>query len=305
MATEHPAGTPEADPNQVLWDLLAGSGEPQTAAQLSGRLKGLPRPLVRQVPAALEGQVAAGRLTRFAPFRGKAPRYWTLDHATYGRSLIEQALANGPRTATDLEKSIAKRLGDLAKARRQALLDQMVAEGRIYRLPSLPGSRSTRYSLSPPDPRDYLRTPVSRLRHQLDRLAEELARFGVTPEETFSAAVELLGVNPSDAAAREAASRAHAWSTAAARADFAAAFDAAFHDVNRRQGSHNFVSLVDLRQVLARFSREQFDRGLRDLRAAGLYGLSAVEGLHGIGTQERDSGIEEAGTLLLYVSKKV
>jgi len=305
MATQHPSAIPEADVEQVLFGLLDGASEPQTASQLSGRLEGPLRPLGRQLPALLEEQARAGRLVRFAPFRGKASRYWTRDHAAYARGLIHGALAEKPRSASDLEKSVAKRLGDLTKAQRQALLDQMVAEGKVYRLPNLPGSRTPRYSLSPPDPRDYLRTPVGRLRKQIERLAEGLARFGVTPEDTFSAAVELLGVKPPDLAARSAAARADAWSAAAARADFAAAFDAAFHELDRQRGSHNFLSLVDLRQALARFSREQFDHGLRDLRAAGLYGLSAAEGIHGIRPEDRDAGIEEAGTLLVYVSKKV
>ena len=181
MATKQPAGTPETDLAQALWDLLSSAGEPQTASQLSGRLKEVPRPLVRQVPAILEGQVAAGRLTRFAPFRGKAPRYWTRDHATYARSLIEQALANGPRTSSDLEKAIAKRLGDFTKPQRQAVLDQMVAEGKVYRLPNLPGSRSTRYSLLAARPAGLPEDPGEPAPAQLDRLAKELARFGVAP----------------------------------------------------------------------------------------------------------------------------
>ena len=190
MATQHPPATLEADVGQVIVGLLEGADEPQTASQLSGRLEGPLRRLGRQLPELLEGQARAGRVVRFAPFRGKAPRYWTRDHAAYARGLIRAALAERPRSGSDLEKAVAKRLGDLTKAQRQAILDQMVAERKVYRLPNLPGSRAPRYSLSPPDPRDYLRTPVGRLRKQIERLAEELARFGVAPEETFSAAVE-------------------------------------------------------------------------------------------------------------------
>jgi hypothetical protein len=305
MATQCTPGTPDSDLKQVVWSLLCGAEEPWTASQLSSRLEGSLKRLSRQLPALLDEQARAGRLVRFAPFRGKAPRYWTRDHASYARGLIQGALSEKPRKSSDLEKAIAKRLGDLTKAQRQAILDQMVAEEKVYRLPNLPGSRTPRYSLAPPDPRDYLRTPMNRLRRQVERLAQTLASFGVTPEQTFSAAVELLGWKAADAAAQSAATRAHAWSAAVARADFAAAFDAAFHDLDRQRGSHNFVSLVELRQALARFPREQFDRGLRDLRSAGLYGLSAAEGIHGIRPEDRDAGIEEAGTLLLYVSKRI
>jgi hypothetical protein len=83
---------------------------------------------------------------------------------------------------------------------------------------------------------------------------------------------------------------------------FEPAFTQAFQRVDRLKGSHNFVSLVDLRRELP-VSREAFDGGLRSLRRAGKYSLSAAEGRHGISPEERDAGIEEEGTLLLYVSQ--
>jgi hypothetical protein len=85
-------------------------------------------------------------------------------------------------------------------------------------------------------------------------------------------------------------------------ADFAAAFDSAFDRLDRQGGGHNFVSLVSLRQALA-VGREQFDQELRALRRAGRYTLSAAEGRHGISPEERDAGIPEEGSLLLFVSR--
>ena len=150
MATQCTPGTPDSDLKQVVWSLLCGAEEPWTASQLSSRLEGSLKRLSRQLPALLDEQARAGRLVRFAPFRGKAPRYWTRDHASYARGLIQGALSEKPRTSSDLEKAIAKRLGDLTKAQRQAILDQMVAEEKVYRLPNLPGSRTPRYSLARP-----------------------------------------------------------------------------------------------------------------------------------------------------------
>ena len=42
---------------------------------------------------------------------------------------------------------------------------------------------------------------MNRLCRQIERMAEELAGFGVTPEKTFSAAAELLGWKAADVAA--------------------------------------------------------------------------------------------------------
>ncbi len=84
--------------------------------------------------------------------------------------------------------------------------------------------------------------------------------------------------------------------------DFASAFDSAFDRLDRQSGGHNFVSLVALRQALP-VGREPFDRELRVLRQAGRYTLSAAEGRHGISPEERDAGITEEGSLLLFVSR--
>jgi hypothetical protein len=88
-------------------------------------------------------------------------------------------------------------------------------------------------------------------------------------------------------------------------AAFAAAFLNAFEQLDRQKGSHNFVKLVDLRGTLAAYTREEFDRGLRDLRLAGRYELAGAESVGGLRPEEQAAGIEEAGSLLLYVSRRL
>ncbi len=84
---------------------------------------------------------------------------------------------------------------------------------------------------------------------------------------------------------------------------FSQAFDEAFARLDRAAGGHNFVSLADLRPALG-VERTIFDAGLRELRRAGQYTLSAAEGRHGLGEAERAAGVTEDGTLLLYVSRR-
>ena len=85
--------------------------------------------------------------------------------------------------------------------------------------------------------------------------------------------------------------------------DFPHAFETAFNQIDRQKGAHNFVSLVDLRQVLP-LPRDVFDAELRKLRIDGRYTLSGAEGRHGITNEDRAAGIVEHGSLLLYVSRK-
>jgi hypothetical protein len=91
---------------------------------------------------------------------------------------------------------------------------------------------------------------------------------------------------------------------AAAPFDFAAAFDAAFARLDHQAGGHNFVSLAGLRPELP-CDRAAFDDGLRRLRVAGRYTLSAAEGRHGLTDAERAAGVTEDGALLLFVSRRM
>jgi hypothetical protein len=88
-----------------------------------------------------------------------------------------------------------------------------------------------------------------------------------------------------------------------APADFEHQFDAAFDRLDRAKGAHNFVSLLDLRRALP-LDRAAFDAGLNRLRFAQRYVVSAAEGRHGLSPEEREAGITEDGTLLLYVSRR-
>jgi hypothetical protein len=85
--------------------------------------------------------------------------------------------------------------------------------------------------------------------------------------------------------------------------DFGRLFDEAFTRLDRGRGGHNLVSLVFLRRELC-LPRETFDAGLRQLRQAAHYGLSAAEGRHGVSDEEREAGVVEDGTLLLFVSRR-
>ncbi|MBX6313606.1 MAG: hypothetical protein IRY99_11920 [Isosphaeraceae bacterium] len=112
-------------------------------------------------------------------------------------------------------------------------------------------------------------------------------------------------------AAREAEAEAtpsangHSGRPAVATRDFARAFREAFEQLDRRNGATNFVKLADLRRVLADFDREQFDAGLDRLRREGAFALDSHEGLYGTLTpEEREAGIREAGSLLVYVSRR-
>ncbi len=85
---------------------------------------------------------------------------------------------------------------------------------------------------------------------------------------------------------------------------FAEAFREAFRKIDRQNGATNFVKLVDLRGAMGWADRNEFDAGLRALRLLGEFSLNSHEGLHGtLTTEEREAGLRESGSLLIYVSR--
>ncbi len=87
--------------------------------------------------------------------------------------------------------------------------------------------------------------------------------------------------------------------------DFAGAFREAFESIDRRNGSTNFVKIAELREALPHYSRDEFDAGLRELRMSGVFSLDSHEGLHGsLSHDEREAGVREAGSVLVYASRR-
>lgn len=87
--------------------------------------------------------------------------------------------------------------------------------------------------------------------------------------------------------------------------DFAPAFRAAFDRLDRQNRSSNFVRLLDLRRALPQFDRARFDAGLRQLRVDQEFTLDSHEGrLRPLTEEEMEGGIREAGSLLVYVSRR-
>ena len=86
--------------------------------------------------------------------------------------------------------------------------------------------------------------------------------------------------------------------------EFARHFEEAFDRLDRTDGRLNFVSLIDLRRELSGFNREQFDEGIKGLRRSRKFSLSAAEGRLGISEDQKNAAILEAGSLLLFVSRR-
>jgi hypothetical protein len=87
--------------------------------------------------------------------------------------------------------------------------------------------------------------------------------------------------------------------------DFARDFEAAFHKIDRKNRSTNFVRAVDMRNAMPHLTPEEFNAGLRQLRLDDHFTMNSHEGRHGpLTPEEKAAGISEAGSLLTYISRR-
>lgn len=82
-------------------------------------------------------------------------------------------------------------------------------------------------------------------------------------------------------------------------------FEAAFDIADRASNSRNFVKLHSLRLELPDWDRRQFDSTLNALRRQKRFTLNSADGNHvALTSDEREAGIHEAGSLLVYCSRR-
>lgn len=175
-----------ADPDlaEMVLKALDRSDGPINATQLSKAFSGPYRTDAKDLEALLEELVARGRVHRFAPYRSKQHRYWTRDLAQYTRATLSERLTRTPMTKAEAIKAVQSSLKDQSAAQLGRTFDELLAEKQLRKLPWLIGSRSTRYGTRPPDPAEYLQDA-------LDKVAEALAKDGITRADVDLALVKL------------------------------------------------------------------------------------------------------------------
>jgi hypothetical protein len=144
----------------------------------------------KQLPDLLKalvdsGQIRAGRV--------RSTVYWTPTVENQARERIVEALAEGALTKKALDSRLRARasLKDWPKVRREQMLDQLIKEKRVHKLPPLTG-RAKLYSASPDDPRVYLPPAMGYLQEVIEKLSAKLEAKGLSSEQVKAALRELL-----------------------------------------------------------------------------------------------------------------
>ncbi|HKX31201.1 MAG TPA: hypothetical protein VJ302_26160 [Blastocatellia bacterium] len=172
----HSLGDPSIE-IEVIKKVLEQAPHPLTAKQLQNKLTGPFKLDEKRLAHLLEDQVAAGRFHRFAALHpSKQPRYWTRNLEEYARESILAFLSQRPHTQAQLLRRLKSRLGGFGPQQQINLLTHLVREKEVRPLPPFIGSRTMRYSTTPPDPGDYLVDAVKKISHRLGLPAEVTLR---------------------------------------------------------------------------------------------------------------------------------
>ncbi|MFV0443480.1 MAG: hypothetical protein ACK5Q5_07910 [Planctomycetaceae bacterium] len=254
---------------------LASTNKPQTVTWITRQL---PKPLRKatiEIEAAIQGEVAAGRLWEHPPQRGQR-RYFT-------RSLDALATAELERKLSAAKGGLLPESGVLTALKKfvgvdrgRQLLQQLLDQHQLYRHPAVTG-KTIRYASRPIDPRDYLAAPVAKLDQDLQKLSQKLG----LPATDLKAALMALILPESTAA-----------SAAAVTDDEVLQ---ALRDINPRVDTGDVVSLPELRSRLAfRFDTKQnFDRCLLGLAGRWRITLHFYNHAQAMSADERQKYVED------------
>lgn len=171
----------EADLVGMIQRILREHAEPLTLVKIRMLLPPQFRGMdLENLAEILHRQAAANVLWRYPKYRSRHERFWDRPMAVHVAALLRDALAETPLTWSELRR----KLPVYARTPAEVILEEQVAQGLLHRHPPLRRG-GVRFSIHPPDLRDYLRP-------QLAKVFARLEGLGFGREHLRSAAWELL-----------------------------------------------------------------------------------------------------------------
>ena len=176
---EAPAGTDVAGAVQRI---LANSEEPLTLSKIRAALSGGNRKMaLEDLGLLLRRQVAANVIYQYPKYRSAQDRFWDRPMPLHVASLLRTALEEGPLAWPQLRR----KLPEYAVAHAEVVLQEQIAQGRLFRHPPAGSRGGERYGATQPDAREYLR-------RELPALFGKLQRLGFTELQLREAAMAVL-----------------------------------------------------------------------------------------------------------------
>jgi len=153
---------------EVLLRSLAQSPAPLTARQLRDRLTGpykLPLPAIEQT---LKEQVTAGKVFLYpGTGSGGKARYWTFGVEQLARESILKLLGQRSLPVSEVVRRLRRSLRGMDEGAQRQLISDLARKGELHEWPPVLGSRTSRYSVLPPEPGFYLRDAIDKIARKL------------------------------------------------------------------------------------------------------------------------------------------
>ena len=176
---EAPAGT---DVTEAVQRVLANSEEPLTVSKIRAALPGGNRKMdLEELGALLRRQVAANVVHQYPKYRSAQDRFWDRPMPLHVANLLRTALEEGPLAWPQLRR----KLPEYAVAQAEVVLQEQIAQGRLFRHPPAGSRGGERYGAAQPDAREYLR-------RDLPTLFNKLQQLGFTEPQLREAAMAVL-----------------------------------------------------------------------------------------------------------------
>jgi hypothetical protein len=172
----------ETDLTAAVQRVLANSDEPLTLSKIRAALPGGNRRMeLEELGALLRRQLAANVVHQYPKYRSAQDRFWDRPMPVHVANLLRGALEEGPLAWPQLRR----KLPDYAVTQAEVVLQEQIAQGRLFRHPPAGSRGGERYGVTTPDAREYLR-------RDLPALFNRLQQLGFTEAQLREAAMAVL-----------------------------------------------------------------------------------------------------------------
>ncbi len=172
----------ETDLAAAVHRVLAASAEPLTLSKIRASLPARLRPEnLEELATCLHRQVAANVLYQYPKYRSQQDRFWDRAMPVHIAGLLRTVLAEGPLAWFELRR----KLPAYALPQAEEVLRAQLSQGLLFLHPPASKRGGERYSVHPPDPKDFLRSELAQLFSRLEQL-------GFSQAQLRAGALELL-----------------------------------------------------------------------------------------------------------------
>jgi hypothetical protein len=176
------ATSQETDLVAEVQRVLGANPEPLTLSKIRSLLRGSFRTTgPEELAECLRRQVAANVVIAYPKYRSQQDRYWDRPMTVHVASLLRGILEGGPLPWSE----VRRKLPAYAQGQAETVLQEQLAQGRLYRHPRQGRRGKDRIGLEPPDPREYLRAELAALFGRMEQL-------GFSQSQLRAGASELL-----------------------------------------------------------------------------------------------------------------